>query len=326
MDLNRKILEDSKVITSIFEDEDIDEYEPNEIFSNLNISNNQIKLIHQFYSNDFDLCQNQLIQLINAFNILDNINLLGAVVLYKLGKYEYNINLNIPEEYFKSIALSKEEKFENKDKDEDVLLLVKYDQVNILEYFDFEPKEYFIYSCMCGSFEVLKWLCNLKIKNKNKYLNGRFLINIHADNETPFITLCINGYLEIAKWLYNLGIERNSPINIHADNEYAFLYTCENGHLDVLKWLYNLGIETNLPIDIHYENEEPFLYACMNGHLEVAKWLHNLGNEPNSAIEKMAYDNAFKIAYKNKHLDVAKWLYNFGIETDFPIDINILNS
>ena len=280
--------------------------------------------MQQFYSNEFDFKEDQLIQLINAFNILDNINLLGSVVLYKIGKYEYNINLNIPKEYFNKITLKNKKIELNED------ILIKYSQLNILKWFyhniSFDFKNYFMYSCMCGSFEVLKWLCNLKIKNKNKYLNGRFLINIHFDNETPFITLCINGYLEIAKWLYNLGIERNSPINIHADNEYAFLYTCENGHLDVLKWLYNLGIETNLPIDIHYENEEPFLYACMNGHLEVAKWLHNLGNETNSAIEKIAYDNAFKIAYKNKHLDVAKWLYNFGIETDFPIDINILNS
>ena len=110
MDLNNKILEDSKVIKSLFEDEYIDEYDPNEIFSNLNISNNQIKLIHQFYSNEFDFDKDQLIQLINAFNILDNINLLGSIILYKIGKYEYDRRLNIPEEYFNKITLKYKEK------------------------------------------------------------------------------------------------------------------------------------------------------------------------------------------------------------------------
>ena len=110
MDLNNKILEDSKVIKSLFEDEYIDEYDPNEIFSNLNISDSEIEIMRQFYSNEFDFTEDQLIQLINAFNILDNINLLGSIILYKIGKYEYDRRLNIPEEYFNKITLKYKEK------------------------------------------------------------------------------------------------------------------------------------------------------------------------------------------------------------------------
>ena len=108
MDLNNKILEDSKVIKSIFEDEDIDV--PTKIFSNFNITDNEIKIMNQFYSNEFDFTKDQLIQLINAFNILDNINLLGSIILYKIGKYEYDRRLNITEKYFNKITLKYKEK------------------------------------------------------------------------------------------------------------------------------------------------------------------------------------------------------------------------
>ena len=60
MDLNNKILEDSKVIKSIFEDEYIDEYDPNEIFSNLNIT--KLKLCNNF------TVMNLILKKINLYN------------------------------------------------------------------------------------------------------------------------------------------------------------------------------------------------------------------------------------------------------------------
>ena len=100
----------------------------------------------KFYSNDFDFDKDQLIQLINAFNILDNINLLGSVVLYKLGKYKYDINLEISKEYFYKINLKASEENLNND----VLFLMQNNQINILEWFyyckiQFDFKQYFIY-------------------------------------------------------------------------------------------------------------------------------------------------------------------------------------
>jgi len=267
--------------------------------------------MQQFYSNEFDFKEDQLIQLINAFNILDNINLLGSVVLYKIGKYEYNINLNIPKEYFNKITLKNKKIELNED------ILIKYSQLNILKWFyhniSFDFKNYFMYSCINGHLEVAKWLYQIGKET-------RAPINIHINSEEAFRGACANGHLEVAKWLYQ--IETNSPINIHINSEYSFTLSCGNGHLEVAKWLYNLGIETNSPINIHVKSEFAFKNACRNGHLEVVKWLYNLGNEINSPIKITNYKNLFLYSCKNGHLEAAKWLYQIGFENDHPIDIH----
>ena len=62
-------------------------------------------------------------------------------------------------------------------------------------------------------------------------------------------------------------------IDIHKNNEEPFVYACESNNLKIAKWLWKLDKN----IDIHVKNEKVFRCACRNGYLEVAQWLWQLG-------------------------------------------------
>ena len=94
--------------------------------------------------------------------------------------------------------------------------------INIYEY-QFEPSVFKI-ACSMGRLKVAQWLYSL----------GGF----EDDLNYAFYVACSEGHLKTAKWLYSFG-----NIDIHVDDDGPFIDSCRYDHPQVAKWL--TSIEDN---------------------------------------------------------------------------------
>jgi ankyrin repeat protein len=163
---------------------------------------------------------------------------------------------------------------------------------------------------------------NDTIKLWDQYKNSQTPIDIHSNNEKPFLLACKNGHIYIAKWLFTLSNIINSPVNININDDEAFRQSCSNGFYEIAKWLIDISPEIN----IHAKNEEAFIYCCRNGNLVLAKWLWNISIDKKSHIDLHAQnEGAFRWGCYNDNYDVVFWLTELGLETNSPINIHVDN-
>ncbi len=172
--------------------------------------------------------------------------------------------------------------------------LITYDEMHLT----------FVLSCQTD-IRVPKWLYSFGQRSKQSEPlrgNPRGAINIHYQEESPFISACSSNNVPVLDWL--LSLPTGPLINMNACKNRAFIQTCENGHLRVAKWIFQ---QTGTIIDTECRNRA-FLNACRAGRLNVIKWLHSLGSIDIHADT----DEAFAQALMNKHIEVAKWLSHMG--------------
>lgn len=170
--------------------------------------------------------------------------------------------------------------------------------------------------------KIEKGKFNDVVKLWDNYNNTKTHIDIHYNNETPFITACKTGQIYIAKWLLVLSNKINSPIDVNFNNDKAFRQSCSNGMMDLSKWL----LEISKDIDIHSNDEEAFINSCRNGYLSTAKWLWQISVDMKSPINLNSQNSAaFRWACFNDNYDIVVWLVNLGIEINSPINIHSEN-
>jgi hypothetical protein len=105
--------------------------------------------------------------------------------------------------------------------------IIKYNKVNILEYFDrtdFDNSNYYLLSSIAsenGCVDVLEWWC----KNYKPLRYTKHTLNSASKN----------GYIHVLDWWKNSGLELKY-------DEKALLWASENGHQDVLEWWKNSGL------------------------------------------------------------------------------------
>jgi ankyrin repeat protein len=145
----------------------------------------------------------------------------------------------------------------------------QYNHLELVEYLFDNKKDIkldfqtaFIVCCYLGNFEIVKWL----------HINTPEPIDIHINNETPFLYAIVENHFETAKWLYYISITEGKLIDIHADNNYAFIYACYNGRLDICKWLYLISNNT---INKRMNDDAPLKSARLSGNQELIDWLQN---------------------------------------------------
>jgi len=145
----------------------------------------------------------------------------------------------------------------------------QYNHLDLVEYLFDNKKDIkldfqtaFIICCHVGNFEMVKWL----------HINTTEPIDIHINNETPFLYAIVENHFETAKWLYYISITEGKLIDIHADNNYAFSYACYNGRLDICKWLYLISNNT---IDKRMNDDAPLKSARLSGNQELINWLQS---------------------------------------------------
>jgi ankyrin repeat protein len=145
----------------------------------------------------------------------------------------------------------------------------QYNHLELVEYLFDNKKDIkldfqtaFIICCHLGNFEIVKWL----------HINTPEPIDIHINNETPFLYAIVENHFETAKWLYYISIIDGKLIDIHADDNYAFIYACYNGRLDICQWLYLIS---NNKIDKRMNDDTPLKSAILSGNQELISWLQN---------------------------------------------------
>lgn len=171
---------------------------------------------------------------------------------------------------------------------------------------------------------TLEELINFYQENKNN-------IDIHVNNEYPFIQACTVGRnLNKCKWLWELSQQLKSPIDLHIDNEEIFFESCYFNDLNIAKWLWNLSEELKSPIDIHINNDFIFTTILAGKNYEIAEWLYDLSNKINSPYIIPEYYKV-KLNYKFKDkciegdLTNAMKIYDFSKKLGIYLNINIDN-
>lgn len=97
-----KFVENSKLLKRMIEDNMFEDQTDEEIIQFFkNDGKFDFNIIEQFFNNNFDFTESQLLKLINCFNFFDNINLICSIVLYKIGEYNIDKLYFIPEKIFK---------------------------------------------------------------------------------------------------------------------------------------------------------------------------------------------------------------------------------
>ena len=120
-------------------------------------------------------------------------------------------------------------------------------------------------SCAASSF-ICAYLGNLEM--------CQWLYSVYDDMEIDniaFDNACDKNYFELMKWMYSLP---NHNIQIHEENEFPFVCACYNGRLDICQWLYSLDL--NNQIDVHVNNDMPMYNAKLSGNKELVNWLEKL--------------------------------------------------
>lgn len=120
-------------------------------------------------------------------------------------------------------------------------------------------QEIFTWACYRGQLEIAKLI--MQMDN----------IDIHLDNEGPFILSCTGGHINVAKWLVDLG-----GVDININNNDAFQTACANGFIAIAKWLIQLGESGACSkIDIDVLNRS-IRMAKINSHTEIVEWLRSI--------------------------------------------------
>ena len=75
----------------------------------------------------------------------------------------------------------------------------------------------------------------------NKYKDTLTPINLHYNNERPFIIAGEKGYIYVAKLLIELGNKIESSIDVNINEDEAFRAACINGNFDIARWLIEIS-------------------------------------------------------------------------------------
>jgi hypothetical protein len=168
-----------------------------------------------------------------------------------------------------------EQKLEYEHLNDGFISACQYNNLGIAEYiynnnhdkYKLELQVAFLICSHCGNLDILKWLL---ITSKNSE-NPNDKIDLHYNNESPFIYAVSELKLEVMKWLYYISIMDEKLIDIHIDNNFAFIYSCQYGRLDICKWLYLIS-ENKINKKLYLE------YANINVEIinqELIEWLNN---------------------------------------------------
>jgi len=335
-----KIIDNSKVIKSLFDEEDEKNEDYNYMYKNIiNIllTQKSIDKLYKFYSSNFNFTEDELVNIIYNFNKLDNIYLDESIFLYKFLNFDMSKLFFIPIEYINQFTVNDIKKIKKYNKQ--ILFCIKYNFNLLLPWIykknPINLKKYIKIACQLNQLKILKLLYYLDKHSKKPidflkhlpelikfsndslkiikwiYYKGLELIShdfIDLYNSIFFEHICKNGYIISAQWLY-----LNFNIFIHNDNETPFRAICEYGYLNLAIWIYGIGDQN---INIHANNDEAFRYACRNGHFEIVKWLYKIGIETHSPIDiHTNNEEAFRYACIYEHLNIAKFIYQKGIDT-----------
>ena len=100
-----------------------------------------------------------------------------------------------------------------------------------------------------------------------RWFRDQVNVNIHCDQDMPFIWACGNGARDVAQYLYEQG-------NVNTNTIYGapFRWACGGGHTSIAQWLLN----HNSKIDIRVLADEAFRWTKTGQHLHTAIWLTTL--------------------------------------------------
>lgn len=99
-----------------------------------------------------------------------------------------------------------------------------------------------------------------------------YALDIHTQDETPFVSACANGDLMMVRYLVELSFSINSPINMHINHELPLKAACHSGNLALVKYFATL----NTRFDLHVDNDYLFKYCHKYGYSEIEKCLTEL--------------------------------------------------
>ncbi|AYV76553.1 MAG: hypothetical protein Terrestrivirus8_46 [Terrestrivirus sp.] len=78
---------------------------------------------------------------------------------------------------------------------------------------------------------------------------------------------------KIIDLIYNLSTDEHKPIDLHYNNEEPFISCCENGNFCCAKYLYEKSIEEGNKINIFAQNHKAFITSCNNNFKKTIDWL-----------------------------------------------------
>lgn len=166
-------------------------------------------------------------------------------------------------------------------------------------------------ACKYGDEEMILLLLDLGQKYFGK-------VDIHANDDKPFLNACNNGRLNIVKLLIKLGEESYGKYNIQ-----KVFPKCKIDNTNVLEYLLNLDPESYGKIDIHFNNDILLRESIVLCNNDMMQFLLECGKESydlNDCCQQFLFDSA-----ESGDFNDVRILIDFCLQIDIAIDIHADN-